>query len=100
SFAGYAVFRSFQVLLVLQVFRGLAMGLWDPSYNSFLAKAVPEQERGSLYGSINGLRGIIVFPAPLIGAYLFEGFGLRGPFAASIAVSCLALVMASRLKNE
>jgi len=100
SFAGYAVFRSFPVLLVLQVFRGLAMGLWDPSYNSFLAKAVPEGERGSLYGSINGLRGIIVFPAPLIGAYLFEGFGLRGPFAASIAVSCLALVMASRLKNE
>ena len=100
SFAGYAVFRSFPVLLVLQVFRGLAMGLWDPSYNSFLAKAVPEQERGSLYGSINGLRGIIVFPAPLIGAYLFEGFGLRGPFAASIAVSCLALVMALRLKNE
>jgi MFS family permease len=100
SFAGYAVFRSFPVLLVLQVFRGLAMGLWDPSYNSFLAKAVPEQERGSLYGSINGLRGIIVFPAPLIGAYLFEGFGLRGPFAASIAVSCLALVMASRLKTE
>ncbi len=100
SFAGYAVFRSFPVLLVLQVFRGLAMGLWDPSYNSLLAKAVPEQERGSLYGSINGLRGIIVFPAPLIGAYLFEGFGLRGTFAASIAVSCLALVMASRLKNK
>jgi len=100
SFAGYAVFRSFPVLLVLQVFRGLAMGLWDPSYNSFLAKAVPKQERGSLYGSINGLRGIIMFPAPLIGAYLFEGFGLRGTFAASIAVSCLALVMALRLKNK
>lgn len=100
SFAGYAVFRSFPVLLVLQVFRGLAMGLWDPSYNSFLAKAVPKQERGSLYGSINGLRGIIMFPAPLIGAYLFEGFGLRGPFAASIAVSCLALVVALRLKNK
>ena len=97
SFAGYALFRSFPVLLVLQVFRGLAMGLWDPSYNSFLAKAVPAEERGSLYGSINGLRGIIVFPAPLIGAYLFEFFGLQGPFAASIAVSCLALVMASRL---
>jgi MFS family permease len=100
SFAGYAVFRSFPVLVVLQVFRGLAMGLWDPSYNSFLAKAVPEGERGSLYGSINGLRGIIVFPAPLIGAYLFEGFGLRGTFAASIAVSSLALVIALRLRNR
>ncbi len=100
SFAGYALFRSFPVLLVLQVFRGLAMGLWDPSYNSLLAKAVPEGERGSLYGSINGLRGIIVFPAPLIGAYLFEGFGLRGTFMASIAVSSLALVMALRLRNR
>jgi len=100
SFAGYALFRSFPVLLVLQVFRGLAMGLWDPSYNSFLAKAVPEGERGSLYGSINGLRGIIMFPAPLIGAYLFEGFGLRGTFAASIAVSFLALVIALRLRDR
>jgi len=100
SFAGYAVFRSFPVLIVLQVFRGLAMGLWDPSYNSLLAKAVPESERGSLYGSINGLRGIIVFPAPLLGAFLFEGFGLRGTFAASIAFSCLALVVALRLKNR
>jgi MFS family permease len=100
SFAGYALFRSFSVLIVLQVFRGLAMGLWDPSYNSFIAKAVPEGERGSLYGSINGLRGIIVFPAPLIGAYLFEGFGIRGTFAASIAVSSLALVIALRLRNR
>jgi len=100
SFVGYALFRSFPVLVVLQVLRGLAMGLWDPSYNSFLAKAVPEGERGSLYGSINGLRGIIVFPAPIIGAYLFEGFGLRGTFAASIAVSSLALVIALRLRNR
>jgi len=100
SFAGYALFRSFPVLIVLQVFRGLAMGLWDPSYNSLLAKAVPESERGSLYGSINGLRGIIVFPAPLLGAFLFEGFGLQGTFTASIALSCLALVMALRLKNR
>jgi MFS family permease len=100
SFAGYALFRSFPVLVVLQVFRGLAMGLWDPSYNSFIAKAVPEGERGSLYGSINGLRGLIVFPAPLIGAYLFEGFGIRGTFAASIAVSFLALVIALRLRNR
>ena len=100
SFAGYALFRSFTVLILLQVFRGLAMGLWDPSYNSFIAKAVPEGERGSLYGSINGLRGIIVFPAPLIGAYLFEGFGIRGTFTASIAVSSLALVIALRLRNR
>jgi len=100
SFAGYALFRSFPVLVVLQVLRGLAMGLWDPSYNSFLAKAVPEGERGSLYGSINGLRGIIVFPAPIIGAYIFEGFGLRGTFAASIAVSSIALVIALRLRNR
>lgn len=100
SFAGYALFRSFAVLLVLQVFRGLSTGLWDPSYNSFLAKAVPEGERGSLYGSINGIRGIVVFPAPLIGAYLFNGFGLRGTFTASIVMSCLALVTALRLKNK
>ena len=100
SFAGYALFRSFPVLIGLQVFRGLAMGLWDPSYNSFIAKAVPEGERGSLYGSINGLRGLIVFPAPLIGAYLFEGFGIRGTFAASIAVSSLALVIALRIRNR
>jgi MFS family permease len=100
SFTGYALFRSFPVLLILQVLRGLSIGLWDPSYNSFLAKAVPVQERGSLYGSINGLRGIIVFPASLVGAYLFEGFGLQGTFTASIVVSSLALIMAFRLKNE
>jgi MFS family permease len=100
SFSGYVFFTSFPVLLVIQVFRGLAMGLWDTSYNSFLAKAVPEQERGSLYGSINGLRGIIVFPAPLLGAYLFEGFGLRGTFAASIAVSSIALIIALRLRDK
>ncbi len=97
SFAGYTLFRSFPVLIVLQVFRGLAMGLWDPSYNSFIAKAVPEGERGSLYGSINGIRGIMVFPAPLIGAYLFEIFGLKGTFAASFVVSFLALLIALKL---
>lgn len=98
SFAGCALVKTYIFFIVVLVFRGLAIALWDPAYYSLIVKTVDESERGTLFGSINGLKGLLVFPAPLIGSYLYGLFGF-GMFGASIFVSTLALVQTTRMIN-
>ncbi|MCW4049420.1 MAG: hypothetical protein NWE89_06745 [Candidatus Bathyarchaeota archaeon] len=86
--------------MILQVFHGLSIATWDPAYNSIIAKAVPENERGTFYGNLNGLKGFLGFPAPILGAYLFQRYGFTGTFSASIAMSMTALILALRLKEN
>jgi MFS family permease len=100
SFAGFIFVNSFTVIIVLQVFKGLSIAFYDPAYNTLLTKSVPEKERGSLYGTINGLKGFVSFPAPLIGAYLFEQFGFRGTFMASVVIELVAFTLSMRLNNK
>ena len=99
SFGGFILSGSYRVYMLLQVFRGLAVGLWDPSFNSLISKAVPSERRGSLYGSLNGLRGFISFPAPMIGAYVFNSIGFRGPFMVSVLASLVSLVYCLRIRD-
>lgn len=100
SFTGFMFANTFIVIAVLQVFKGLSIAFYDPAYNTLLTKAVPEEERGSLYGTINGLKGFLSFPAPLIGAYLFEQFGFRGTFMASLVIELVAFILSMKLNNK
>ena len=79
---------------------GLAISLWDPAHNAYLSNVVEESERGHFFGSLNGLKGILCFPASLIGAYLYESFGFSGIFTASLVISLLTLVFALRIKES
>ncbi len=99
SFTGCVFANTYYFFMVLLMFRGLAIALWDPAYYSLIVKTVDESERGTLFGNINGLKGFLVFPAPLIGSYLYGLFGF-GMFGASIFVSTLALVMTTRMSKQ
>jgi MFS family permease len=94
TFIGYMLVKNYTAFIGLQVFKGLVFALWNPAFNSLLTKAVSVRERGTIYGNLNGLQGFIVFPAPLIGAYLFDRSGFTGIFTASIVVSVFALIFA------
>ena len=98
-FLGYMSTGSFVVFLFLQVLKGLAIAFWDPAHNAYLSNAVEASERGRFFGSLNGLKGLLCFPAPIIGAYLYEAFGFSGTFTASLLVSLLTIAFTLKVKE-
>jgi MFS family permease len=98
-FLGYMYTGGFVVFLFLQVLKGLAIAFWDPAHNAYLSNAVEASERGRFFGSLNGLKGLLCFPAPIIGAYLYEAFGFSGTFTASLLVSLLTIAFTLKVKE-
>jgi DHA1 family multidrug resistance protein-like MFS transporter len=96
-FSGYALTSSYWILLVLQVVKGITVGLWDTSIMLYQNKLVPEGERGKTFGNINSIKGLVSIPAPFIGALLFGYIGFKGVFATSATIIGLALLTSTRL---
>jgi len=92
-FAGYLISGTFLGFLICQVFLGLAISTWEPSMNSYLSNVVPEDERGRFFGDLNCLRGLISFPAPILGAFLYETSGFRAPVLASLVLSIIVMYL-------
>jgi len=92
-FMGYIVSKTFISFVVCKVLRGLIMAAWEPAYNSYLSGSVPDEERARTYGDINCMRGLICFPAPIIGALLFENYGFSAPLWAGLALNFVAIAL-------
>ena len=97
TFSGYAVTSDYRMLMLLQVVKGVTIGLWDTSVMLYQNKIVPEGERGKTFGNINSIKGPIAIPAPFIGAPLFGYIGFKGVFATSACILGLALLVSTRL---
>jgi DHA1 family multidrug resistance protein-like MFS transporter len=97
-FLGYVLTRNFLLFVFLQFLKGLAIALWDPAHNAYLSNVVDESERGKVFGNLNGLKGMLVFPAPVIGAFLYANFGFTSVFAVSLIVSLITLFFAYKIK--
>lgn len=59
---------------------GMGQGLLDPAYSSLVARAVPQNLRGTAFGLMSTSLGVISLPAPYIGTLLWTGFGPQVPF--------------------
>lgn len=97
-FLGYFLSRGFYGFLVVQAVKGLAVALWDPSSRSYLSNSVPEAERGKFFGCLAGLRGLVSFPAPVIGAFIFEAYGFRGAVSAGLLCSLAATAFSFKIR--
>jgi MFS family permease len=79
----------------------LAVGvaLMDPAIQSLVSKGVPPRLRGIAYGLLATSWGILSLPSPWIGGLLWDRYGPRAPFIATVAIGVLALAPAwARLK--
>lgn len=73
-----------EMLLVAQIIFAITAATWVPVIFTFLSRAVPDAERAHVFGRIAAFRGIIAFPAPAIGGWLYAWGGLRAPLAANM----------------
>ena len=85
-YLGFAVASYAWQVWLLYVAYGLYYGLAYGSANALVADLVPENMRGTAYGTYNAVIGLLAFPASLIAGILWEGalgwdgFGPSAPF--------------------
>ncbi len=76
---GWFLAPTVPALIFLSVIFGFSVATWVPAQSSLMMTAAPVEERGSIWGKLAAFRGLIAFPAPIIGGFLFESFGYYVP---------------------
>ncbi|MEL7644223.1 MAG: MFS transporter [bacterium] len=92
---GFALARSSWQIWVLYAAYGLYYGLAYGSANALVADLVPENMRGTAYGTYNAVIGLLAFPSSFIAGILWQGIGVwsgLGPSAPFFFGGGLALI--------
>ncbi|MDG6902937.1 MAG: MFS transporter [Nitrososphaerota archaeon] len=93
--AGWAVSRSLPEFALLSIVFGVSVTTWVPGVQSLLMTHSPPGERGSVGGKVAAFRGLVAFPAPIIGGFLYQGLGYEAPLLASLigTIVCVAMMV-------
>lgn len=94
---GFALANSTWQVWFLYLSYGLYFGLAYGTSNAMVADLVPENMRGTAYGTYHAVIGLLAFPASLIAGILWQGVGGWtgfGPSAPFIFGGALALIAA------
>ncbi len=97
---GWNLANSLPLFVLLSVLFGVSIATWVPAQQSLLMAHAPPEERGSLGGKLAAFRGLVAFPAPIIGGVLYDSFGYHAPVTASLLGIVVALIMIFRLLPE
>jgi len=93
--AGWALSSTLPEFVVLSVVFGVSVTTWVPGVQSLMMIHSPPGERGSVGGKIAAFRGLVAFPAPIIGGFLYQSLGFEAPVIASLVgtVVCVAMMV-------
>lgn len=80
---GFALAQSAWQVWLLYVCYGLYFGMAFGTANAMVADLVPENVRGTAYGTYHAVIGLLAFPSSLIAGILWEGAGAWGGFGPS-----------------
>ncbi|MGE5224490.1 MAG: MFS transporter [Omnitrophica WOR_2 bacterium] len=98
-YLGFGLVQTGWQVFVLYVAYGLYYGMAFGVSNALVADLVPENLRGTAYGTYNAVIGILAFPASLIAGILWQGvgtwkgFGAPAPFLFGAALALIAAVL-------
>ena len=96
-YLGFAFAQAAWQVWALYVAYGLYYGMAFGTANALVADLVPENLRGTAYGTYNAVIGLLTFPASLIAGLLWQGVGAWkgfGPSAPFLFGGCLAMIAA------
>jgi MFS family permease len=94
---GFALAQSAWHVWVLYIVYGVYYGLAFGTANAMVADLVPENLRGTAYGTYHAVIGLLAFPSSLIAGILWQGVGSWdgfGPSAPFIFGGTLAMIAA------
>ncbi len=93
---GWILSRTVVQFAVISVFNGLTASTWVPAWQTVLADSVEDRVRGEVAGRITAIRGLLAFPAPLLGGFLYTTFGYAAPMVASFVGMIVAMAAVLR----
>jgi len=82
-YLGFALAKDAWQVWLLYVVYGLYFGMAFGTANAMVADLVPENLRGTAYGTYHTVIGLLAFPSSLIAGILWQGVGAWGGFGPS-----------------
>ncbi|MDA4127803.1 MAG: MFS transporter, partial [Thaumarchaeota archaeon] len=98
--AGWALSNSLPEFVVFSVVFGVSVTTWVPGVQSLMMTHSPPGERGSVGGKVAAFRGLVAFPAPIIGGFLYQGLGYEAPVIASFVGTIVSIALMVRFLPE
>ncbi len=98
-YLGFALAQNAIHIWLLYMAYGLYYGMAYGTAKAMLSDLVPEDLRGTAYGTYNAILGILDFPASLIAGLLWsgfgnwKGFGPSAPFYFGASLAAIAIVL-------
>jgi len=71
---------NYVLLLNFLIIQAAACALMNPFYNSLLGEVVPVEKRGSIFGRINQISGILAFFSTMVAGFILFIFSPANPF--------------------
>ena len=99
-FLGYLIARGFTGFIAVRVLHGLSVSTWEPAYNTYLANSVTDEQRSKTYGDLNCLRDLVCFPAPIVGALLYETYGFPAPLIGGLILVLIVIILLVPLEKR
>ena len=69
------------------------MGFGNPAYSTLIAKVIPANRRGRLYGVGSAIGGALGIPATMLGHYLLTSYGFPKGYASCFLLSFIVLTV-------
>ncbi len=83
---------SAEPIVILRIIAGIGTALWGLSRHSFIASAIPVENRGQAIATFGGVNRIGIFGGPALGGAIATIWGLQASFILTGAMSLLALI--------
>ena len=98
--AGWALSNNLPEFAIFSVVFGVSVTTWVPGVQSLLMTHSLPGERGSVGGKVAAFRGLVAFPAPIIGGFLYQGFGYEAPIIASFVATLVTLAFMAKYLTD
>ena len=98
--AGFILSGDFTGFLLFSGFSGLAASMWNPAWSAYLSDAAPPEEIGRFFGDLAGLISLFSFPAPILGALLYDNCGFQAPLLAGFLLYTATLLTLTKIKSR
>ena len=99
-FLGWFVATTWEGFALVSVANGLAAATWVPAWQTLIANSVEDHVRAEVTGKLSAARGLLSFPAPLLGGYLYGMYGYGAPILASFVGVLVAIAFVLRFVHD
>ena len=90
---GWVLADSLPIFLLLSVVFGVSISTWVPGVQSMLMSHSAPDERGAAGGKLAAFRGLVAFPAPIVGGVVYQGLGYQAPMVASFVGAIVTVLL-------